>query len=69
MKRYIMNSGGKDSMATTIYAYENGIDCDGVVMSEVMFDHKRNISGEHPLHAEWLHDIAIPTIEKNLGIK
>ena len=69
MKRYIMNSGGKDSMATTIYAYENGIELDGVVMSEVMFDHSRNISGEHPLHAEWMHDFAIPTIKKKLGYK
>lgn len=69
MKRYLMNSGGKDSMASTIYAYENGIEIDGVVMSEVMFDHSRNISGEHPLHAEWIHDFAIPTIEKKFGYK
>lgn len=54
-------------MATTIYAYENSIDCDGVVMSEVMFDHSRNISAEHPLHAEWLHDFAIPTIKNKFG--
>lgn len=69
MNRYIMNSGGKDSMASTIYAYEHGLEIDGVVMAEVMFDHSRNISGEHPLHAEWLHDFAIPTIERKFGYK
>lgn len=67
MKRFIMCSGGKDSMATVIYAYEHGIKCDGVVISEVMFDNKRNISAEHPLHADWLHDYAIPFVKKEFG--
>ena len=68
-KRFLMNSGGKDSMASTIIAFENGIELDGVVISEVMFDHSRNISGEHPIHADWLHNIAIPTIERKFGYK
>ncbi len=69
MKRYIMNSGGKDSMATTILCYEHNIHVDGVVICEPMFDNSRNISAEHPIHAQWLHDIAIPLIEKEFGFK
>ena len=64
-----MNSGGKDSMASTIICYENGIKLDGVVIAEVMFSHARNISGEHPKHIEWLYNIAIPKIENDFGYK
>ena len=34
MKTYIMCSGGKDSVATCILAYENQIHVDGVVICE-----------------------------------
>ncbi len=44
--------------------YEKGIHLDGVVMSEVMFDHLRNISGENPEHIKWVYETAIPIIEK-----
>ncbi len=68
LKRYISWSGGKDSGASIGVCYEKGIDCDGVVMSEVMFDHKRGISGENPQHIEWVYNTAIPNIER-LGYK
>ena len=68
MKRFIMWSGGKDSTASIIVCHEKGIPIDGVVMSEVMLDHKRNISGENPKHIRWVYDTAIPIIE-SLGYK
>ena len=68
MKRYAMWSGGKDSSATIGLCYEMGIELDGVVMSEIMFDKKRGISAEHPLHINWVYDEGIPNIEK-LGYK
>lgn len=64
MKRYISWSGGKDSSASIALCYEKGIHLDGVVMSEVMFDHSRNISGENPKHIKWVYEIAKPIIEK-----
>lgn len=48
---------------------EQGILIDGVVMSEVMFDHSRNISGEHPEHIKWVYEVAIPKIEHDFGYK
>ena len=68
MKRFIMWSGGKDSTASIIVCHEKGIQIDGIVMSEVMFDNKRNISGENPKHIRWVYDTAIPIIE-GLGYK
>lgn len=64
MKRFYCWSGGKDSTASIIIGKEKGIDNDGVVMSEVMFDHKRGISGENPKHINWVYNVAIPIIEK-----
>ncbi len=64
MKRYLSWSGGKDSSASIALCYEKGIYLDGVVMSEVMFDHSRNISGENPEHIKWVYETAIPIIEK-----
>lgn len=69
MKRYLSWSGGKDSTASIIICYENGIHLDGIVMSEVMFDHSRNISGENPKHIKWVYETAIPIIEKQFGYK
>ena len=68
MKRYYCWSGGKDSSASIIVGKEMGLDCDGVIMSEVMFSHKENISGENPKHIEWVYNEAIPIIEK-MGYK
>lgn len=56
-------------MATVILCYENNIHVDGVVIAEVMFDKKRNISAEHPEHVEWLYNVAIPIIEQKFGYK
>ncbi len=64
MKRYVSWSGGKDSSASIALCYEKGVHLDGVVMSEVMFDHSRNISGENPKHIKWVYEVAKPTIEK-----
>lgn len=64
MKRFLSWSGGKDSSASIALCYENGIHLDGVVMSEVMFDHSRNISGENPKHIKWVYEVAKPIIEK-----
>lgn len=52
-------SFGKDSMATLILAAEQGIPIDRVMYVEVKFNDE--ISGEHPIMAEW-----IPTAEKQL---
>ena len=49
----------KDSMATLILAAEQGIPIDRVMYCEIKFNDE--ISGEHPLMAEW-----IPTAEKRL---
>lgn len=64
MKTFLSWSGGKDSTASIILCYEKGISLDGVVMSEVMFDHSRNISGENPKHIKWVYETAKPIIEK-----
>ena len=69
MKRYLCWSGGKDSSASIGLCYEYGIPLDGIVMSEVMFDHKRGISGENPEHIKWVYEEAIPIIENKLHYK
>lgn len=66
-ERYIFWSGGKDSTATICLCHELGIKIDSIVMSEVMFDHERNISGENPEHIKWVYEVAIPTIENKFG--
>lgn len=52
-------SFGKDSMATLILAAEQGIPIDRVLYVDIKFNDE--ISGEHPIMAEW-----IPTAEKRL---
>ena len=69
MKTYLSWSGGKDSTASIILCYENGIHIDEIVFCEVMFDNKRNISGEDPEHISWIYNIAIPIIENQFGFK
>ena len=66
MDRYLMWSGGKDSTEILILCHENGIHLDGIIFSEVMFDHSRNISAENPTFIKWIYETAIPKIkEKN----
>lgn len=64
-----MNSGGKDSMATCLLAWLYGIKVDRVCWCEVMFDKEKNISGEHPLHRDFMYNKAIPFLEKTCGFK
>lgn len=67
MKTFLSWSGGKDSSASIALCYENGIQLDGVIFSEVMFDSARNISGEDPEHIAFVR-AAIPIIE-HMGYK
>lgn len=53
-------SGGKDSTASIILEHIHGLPPSKIIMSEVMFDKKQNISGELPEHMEWIHCTAIP---------
>lgn len=62
MKYIASCSFGKDSIATILLAIENNEPLDGAVFSEVMFDLKRNISGENPEHIEWIYTVAIPKL-------
>lgn len=55
-------SFGKDSMATLLLALEQGVKVDRVMYEDIRFDSE--ISGEHPIMAEW-----IPTAEKILREK
>ena len=61
-------SFGKDSIATILLALEHGEPLDAAVFSEVMFDHRRNISGEMPEHIEWIYSTAIPRLDA-LGVR
>lgn len=61
-------SFGKDSLATILLALEHNEPLDRVVFAEVMYDHKRGISGEVPEHIEWVYSTAIPKLE-SMGIK
>jgi len=60
-------SFGKDSIATILTAIRHNEPLDRVLFVEVMFDNKRNISGEIPEHIEWVRNFAIPRIE-SMGI-
>jgi 3'-phosphoadenosine 5'-phosphosulfate sulfotransferase (PAPS reductase)/FAD synthetase len=61
-------SFGKDSIATILLALEHNEPLDRAVFVEVMFDNKRNISGEIPEHIEWVYSTAIPKLE-SMGVK
>lgn len=61
---YFQNwSGGKDSTASIILEHIHGLPHSKIIMSEVMFDKRRNISGELPEHMEWVHNTAIPIFQ------
>lgn len=57
-------SGGKDSTAAIILDHENGLPPSKIVFSEVMFDIKRDISGEMPEHIDFITKTAKPLFEK-----
>lgn len=56
-------SGGKDSTASIILEHIYGLPCSTVIFSEVMFDRRREISGEQPEHISWVRNKAIPLLE------
>lgn len=59
-------SGGKDSSATILLAYEKGIPIDEILYSEVIFDRMEDgteISGELPEHKDFIYNRAIPKLE------
>lgn len=56
-------SGGKDSTAAIILDHENGLPPSKIIFSEVMFDHKRGISGELPEHIDFVKYRAKPLFE------
>lgn len=61
MKYIASCSFGKDSIATIILAHLNNEPLDLIVYSEVMFN--ENISGENPLHIDFIKNKAIPIFE------
>ena len=67
MKYFASCSFGKDSIATVLLAIENNEPLDCTLFNEIVFDHKRNISGEIPEHIEWVYSTAIPAFER-MGI-
>lgn len=68
MKYFAACSFGKDSIATVLLALEHNEPLDGILFTEVMFSHARNISGEIPEHINWIHNTAIPKLE-TMGVK
>lgn len=56
-------SFGKDSLATILLALEHNEPLDRVAFCEVMYDHKRQISGELPRHIEWINEVARPKLQ------
>ncbi len=69
MKYFHSWSGGKDSTASIILDHMHGLPPTKIIMSEVMFDKKRNISGELPEHMEWVKNKAIPVFKEWGGMK
>lgn len=67
MKKIASCSFGKDSVAAIIVSEENGIHIDEAVYCRIMFDN--SISAEPPEHEAFIHEVAIPTLEKRYGIK
>lgn len=67
MKYIASCSFGKDSLAMILTILEHGLPLDEVIYCEVMFD--EHISGEYPLHADFIHNKAIPILEIVYGLK
>jgi 3'-phosphoadenosine 5'-phosphosulfate sulfotransferase (PAPS reductase)/FAD synthetase len=66
--KYVLScSFGKDSLAAAICRMERGEPVDEAVYCRVTFDN--DTSGELPEHEEWIHNRAIPLLEKRYGIK
>lgn len=67
MKKVASCSFGKDSLAAIIVSEEHGVHIDEAIYCRIMFDDQ--ISAELPEHEEFIHEVAIPTLEKRYGIK
>lgn len=63
MQSYISWSGEKDSTAGVILEHVHGMPKSKIILSEVMFDRKRNISGELPEHIDFVRNKAIPIFQ------
>ena len=62
--RYVLSwSGGKDSTASIILAHLHEIPLDTIVFCEVMYDKKKEISGELSLHMDFITKHAKPVFE------
>ena len=59
-------SFGKDSIAAIITHLQNGGGIDEAVYCRIMFDD--TLSAELPEHEEWIHETAIPKLEKDWGL-
>lgn len=63
-KKYLCSwSGGKDSTASIILAHLHNEPLDTILFSEVMYDKRRNISGENPRHINFIINKAKPLFE------
>lgn len=63
MRHILSWSGGKDSTAAVILCHELGLPLDEIIFCEVMYDLERNISGENPLHIDFIYNVAKPMFE------
>ena len=63
MKYICCWSGGKDSTASIILAHLHKKPLDIIVFAEVMYDLKRDISGENPDHIKFVKEVAKPIFE------
>lgn len=59
-------SFGKDSIAAIITHLQHGGRVDVALYCRIMFDDM--LSAEFPEHEEWIHEIAIPKLEKDWGV-
>lgn len=64
MKYIASCSFGKDSLATIILAKLHNEPLDEIIFAEVMYSHERNISGENPIHIDWIYNVAIHKLEE-----
>lgn len=67
MKYIASCSFGKDSIAMIIERMERGEPIDEIVYCKIMYDDK--ISAEFPEHDEFIHNRAIPELERRYGLK
>lgn len=66
MKYIASCSFGKDSLAMIMTIVRQGLPLDEILYCRVMFDD--SLSGEYPEHEDFIHNTAIPKLEK-MGLK